>query len=345
MFVQEINELHRRGHVVHVVTLYNETDNDSFLDDLTLPKEQVHTALFQSFTDLGGHKVLRQLISEQSIAVVYSTTEEANVVARIVGLLHWKLRVCIRESNVATKKAWKFKVLDVLLNWRAHRIVAVSRGVRQTLVRYQLMYAHKIVVLENAVNIPPKEEVCAKRPEEPVTVLSVGSLTRQKRHDILIRVLVQVREQVTKPVRLVIVGEGAERDRLEQLITELGVSDIVTLTGALQHNEVIAWYRASHIFALASEWEGDPNVVKEAMAQCLPIVATSCTGIKEIIKHGFSGSLCDINDEAGLSRAIGDLLSDKKLRDELGAQAFSFAYERFGIDNHITQLKNVWSAR
>jgi glycosyltransferase involved in cell wall biosynthesis len=341
MFVQEINELHRLGYVVHAVTLYNETNDDSFLDDLTLPKEQIHTALFQSFTDIGGYRALRQLIGEQNIATVYSTTEEANVVARIVGLLHWKLRVCIRESNVATKKVWKFKMLDVLLNWRVHRIVAVSRGVRQTLVRYQPMYAHKTVVLENAVDVPFKEEACAKRPEEPVIVLSVGSLTPQKRHDILVRALAQVREQVTKPVRLVIVGEGAERDRLEQLITELGVSDVVTLTGALPHSEVLEWYRASHIFALASEWEGDPNVVKEAMAHCLPVIASDIPGVREIILNDHYGYLIKPNAEKEFEEYIGILIDSEEERCRLGEKGFTTISENYTISSHLKQIENI----
>src|SRR5437016_10039663 len=97
---------------------------------------------------------------------------------------------------------------------------------------------------------------------------------------------------------LVIVGEGADRARLERHVGRLGLQNQVALVGARRSEELGAWYSAADLFCLASEREGCPNVVLEAIACGCPVIATRVGGIVEVVSSPTLGILADRTSEA-----------------------------------------------
>src|SRR5690606_37626457 len=134
----------------------------------------------------------------------------------------------------------------------------------------------------------------------PPVLVAAGRLVPQKNFPLLLAAFAQLRAQ--RPARLLILGEGRERPRLEAAAHELGIAADVALPGHVD-NPYAAYARAS-LFVLSSDWEGLPTVLIEALACGCPIVATDCpSGPAEILQGGRYGSLVPMGDAAALAQA------------------------------------------
>lgn len=132
-------------------------------------------------------------------------------------------------------------------------------------------------------------------------ILSVGHLTERKGFHLLIKALKKCSDRETI---LVLAGNGPDRKELERLTVSLGIENRVIFTGSVLNKDLPSWYRAADIFALASSREGWPNVVCEAQACGLPVVATKVWGIPEIVKNASLGILIEERAVAPLARAL-----------------------------------------
>jgi glycosyltransferase involved in cell wall biosynthesis len=148
---------------------------------------------------------------------------------------------------------------------------------------------------------------------EKMQLLYVGSLEARKGIDVLLQAVAQAN---LGDWHLDIVGGGPERQRLEALSVDLGLSDRVTFHGA-QPNERVAQAMAhASVMVVPSrigprnQTEGLPTVIVEALAHQTPVIATRLTGIPEIIIHGVTGWLFEVDDTQGLSRALEEVRSD-----------------------------------
>lgn len=155
------------------------------------------------------------------------------------------------------------------------------------------------------------------------TILAVGRLMPSKAFDSLIAAVREVREQV--PARLVIVGEGYERDGLERQIAELGAEEWCELAGRVDDDELVGLYRTSWVVASASRSEGWGMTLTEAAACGTPAVATRIPGHRDAVRDGIGGILVDSDDE--FVDALVKVLSDTALRAELGDGALRTAQE------------------
>ena len=147
-------------------------------------------------------------------------------------------------------------------------------------------------------------------------LLSVGRLSYEKAHADLVRSFPKIRELVGGlELHLLIVGEGPERPRIEKLRRSLNLSNVVTLVG--QQHSIDPYYAIADLFLLPSFSEGCPNVLLEAMAAGVPVVATAVGGVPEIAANGRNAILVKKHDEAGLASAAAELLKNRELCDRL----------------------------
>jgi glycosyltransferase involved in cell wall biosynthesis len=174
----------------------------------------------------------------------------------------------------------------------------------------------RIVSIENPVfpPAPPRGEL--HLPEK--TILAAGRLDWQKGFDILIRAFAQA-GKAHPGWSLWIFGEGAERPRLEKLALSLHCNGEVYFPG--QTNQLGLAMAQATIFALSSRYEGQPNVLAEALAHGLPVVATSCPGVVTMLDSDVNGLLVAQEDEEQLSTALARLMGDGALRVRLAQAA------------------------
>jgi glycosyltransferase involved in cell wall biosynthesis len=144
-------------------------------------------------------------------------------------------------------------------------------------------------------------------PGAPPIVLGAGKLKPQKAFDVLLRAFSHMRAR--RPARLVILGEGPERSRLEALARKLGVAGDVALPGFAANP--FAWMSRCGVFALSSAWEGLPGVLIQALACGCPVVSTDCpSGPSEILEPGGLGRLVAVGDTEALAAAIEEALTE-----------------------------------
>jgi glycosyltransferase involved in cell wall biosynthesis len=215
---------------------------------------------------------------------------------------------------------------------RADAIVAVSEGVADDLARVARIPRSRITVIHNpivteellAAARAPVEHPWFARGEPPV-LLAAGRLTAQKDYPTLLRAFRAAREQ--RALRLVVLGEGEERGRLEALARELGVAPEVDFAGFVA-NPYAFMARAS-LFVLSSAWEGLPTVMVEAMACGAPVVSTDCpSGPGEILERGRYGRLVAVGDDRALAGAMLATLDDPPPPELLRRRAGEFGPEQ-----------------
>jgi glycosyltransferase involved in cell wall biosynthesis len=168
-------------------------------------------------------------------------------------------------------------------------------------------------------------------------VLSVGRLSREKGQEHLVRAAVG---WPGRP-RLVIVGDGPDRPRLERLTRELGCADTVVFAGLTPN--VAPFYQLADVFVLPSLSEGSPNVLLEAMAAGLPIVATDVGGIPEIVADGVNALLVPPRDVEALACAVKMLLSDLARCERLGSVARFTVSQRYTPEKRAAALAGVYA--
>lgn len=164
---------------------------------------------------------------------------------------------------------------------------------------------------------------------------AVGRLSEEKGFDVLIRAAATCLD-----VDFVIAGEGPHRPTLEALIGELGLGGRVRLLG--YHDDTLAFYQALDLFVLSSRREGLPNVVLEAMAVGVPVVATRVGGVPRLAEDGRTGLLVEPGSVDELARAVARLLEDPALRARLGAEARRTVESRFSLQTRMETIRMVY---
>jgi glycosyltransferase involved in cell wall biosynthesis len=172
-----------------------------------------------------------------------------------------------------------------------------------------------------------------------VLVGAVGRLEKEKAFDVLIGAVADL-VAAGVDARLVIVGEGGDRPRLEALAADLGVRDRVSLPG--WHAEVRAYYEAMDVFALSSLREGLPNVLLEAMALEVPVVATRVNGVPRVIRDGQDGILVDAGDRPGMAAALRILVTDPQRRESFRRAGRQTAETRYSFATRMDRLRQIY---
>lgn len=263
-------------------------------------------------------KTLPQLVrylNQVTPRALFATIVNANVVAAIAGKLsRAKTPVVVRQSNAPlsepknTVGRW---VVSKILPWsyRASKgIIAVSNGVAGELATIDARLTRQISVVPTPVISRQLLQLGEEQPEHPwmhdagpPVVLAAARLQPHKGLMVLLRAVAEVRQH--RSVRLLILGDGTERARLEAEAVRLGIAEAVSLPGFV-HNP-FCYMRRAAAFVLSSEYEGLPNALIQALAFGVPAVSTDCPcGPSEILAGGRYGELIPVNDAAAMAAAI-----------------------------------------
>ena len=228
----------------------------------------------------------------------------------------------------------------------ANLVIAPSRDTAQHLISEQKIRAERVQCLawgldpefEARLRAPVSLQRPAQFPERARIILTVGRwdpAERYKGADTLISSLPRVLQAVPDAV-LILVGDGEDRPRLEQLARESGVADHIHFLHGLTQEELFACYAHCDVFALPSRGEGFGLVFLEAMANAKPVIGGAHGGTPDVIEDGVSGILVPHGDAAILSTALVSLLADPARANEMGARGServqtNYTFERFQL--------------
>ena len=184
-------------------------------------------------------------------------------------------------------------------------------------------------------------------PASPLRILAVGRLEKKKGFVSLVEACTALRD---KRIRFgcTIAGEGPERKTIEEAIQRLGLAGLVTLSGELTQDELVKLYSASSVFVMPSviatdgDRDGLPNVILEAMAMQLPVVATTASAVSEAVTDGLQGFIIEPASPEMLADKISQLLADPDLRRKMGEKGRETVLKEFDISANIVKLADLF---
>lgn len=278
---------------------------------------------------------LRRVLAAVSPDVVLSFMETTNVVVLAASLgACWPVVVAERTDPRRWNVAPFWAHLRRLLYPRAAGVVVQTVGVAAW--AEAIVPRSRVHIVPNPVAAP----VDAKRRDRWPLVLGVGRLGNEKGFDVLLTAF--ARSGIAAAGwRLIVVGDGVERETLLALACELGVADAVELPGLLDRDPLGALYAECGVFVLPSRLEGFPNALLEAMAYGAPVVASDCdSGPREIVTDGVDGWLVPPGDAEALAERLRVLAADPGLRARVGAAARSVV-ERYAVDGVVAEWERI----
>jgi colanic acid/amylovoran biosynthesis glycosyltransferase len=223
----------------------------------------------------------------------------------------------------------------------ADAVVCISQFARGQLMRISDP-AHWSKLRLCRLGVAPSQFRFALREGGPIPrLLCVGRLTPAKCQVLLVQACARLRDAGVA-FHLTLVGAGPDRGRVEGAVAELGMQDRITLTGALNQNQVREQFAQADIFVLPSLAEGIPVVLMEAMASGVPCVTTPVNGIPELIEHERTGLLARPGDVESLTAQLRRLIEDPALRRPLALAARDKVVADFDLKRNVAALGRIF---
>lgn len=227
--------------------------------------------------------------------------------------------------------------MKLFSQWRSvfNTILANSESVRDTLLENGI---DGVEALHYGIPVKPGITTLCETP----TVAFVGRLVREKGVDILLRAFAKTMEQLPS-ARLLIAGDGPEREKLKLLISGLNLTSNVTLHGHLSHPEIDDVFNGAWVLAVPSLWaEPFGLIAVEAMMRGTAVVASDSGGPREIIENGKSGFLVPPGDVDALAEKLLLLLSDKSLAESIGKAGRIRSESEFSEEAFLNKLLDIY---
>lgn len=288
---------------------------------------------------------LVRLLRRERVDVLHAHKFGSNIWGVVFG------RLCGVPVVVTHEHGWSFEgrrikmLLDRELIARgSNAFIAVSREDRRRMIEIEKVDPETAVFVPNGIQALPAPSGHDVRAElgigagDPV-VISVGFLRRPKAMDVLIQAAARIAPRLPG-LKVLIVGEGADRPVYEALIERLGAGDTVRLLGL--RSDVPDLLAASDLAVLSTDSEGSPLSVMEYMDAGLPVVATRVGGIPDLIDDGIEGLLVERQDAAGLGDAMARLLDDPEEAQRMGERARARRRREFDIDVMVANLEALY---
>ncbi|MBI4435269.1 glycosyltransferase family 4 protein [Candidatus Uhrbacteria bacterium] len=236
-------------------------------------------------------------------------------------------------------------VLERLAGRFCRRIICVSRNDLELARSHHIAPDDKLVQIYNGIEATDsrslgsarmagsaRDDTREVRMAHTIRIFFVGRLALPKNPFLLVEAFARLDRELQEQARVTIIGDGPDRERLEELIKKLGLQARVELTGSIPREQVLARLgEEADLFVLLSRWEGFPYSILEAMAASVPVIASRVGGIHEMLEHG-GGIIIHGDDLASLTSALTTLLHDPQTREHLGAAAKRAVEQHFSVE-------------
>jgi len=311
-------------------------------------RKKLNLRLLKQRTALDPNLVVqaRRLIRKQEVDIIQTHGYKSNTVGFFLAMLCRRPWIGFAHGFINDSR--RNRLYNRIERWalrRADRVVAVSASMKELLVRHGIA-AQKIRVIHNA--IAPNESVPGASGEEirqrhgiasHERVVGVfGRLNPEKGQQVFLKALETTLRSV-HGVKALIVGDGQDRELLEELCRARGLSNHVLFLG--YRKNIADYYQAIDLLVQPSFSEGSPNTVLEAMSFGVAVLATAVGGVPEIIQGG-NGMMVPPNDPDALAKKMIELLSDAALRRAIGAKGRSSLYPRFSADTRVREIVSLY---
>lgn len=294
---------------------------------------------------------LRRIVRERRIDIVHAHEYKTDLLALLLARLDGP--IALATAHGWTGHSWKEQRIyypgDRWLLARYTHVIAVSEEIRQVLLSSGAR-AERVTTVLNGIDPAafrrdparaPEARTALGLPADAVVFGAVGRAEPQKRFDLLVDVFAGLAAG-TANAHLVIVGDGSSLPALRSQVGTLGAAGArVHLLG--HRADVALLHHAFDVFVQASDYEGTPNAVLEAMALGTPVVATRAGGTAEIAHHGRHALLVDCGDRAGLAAAMAALAHDSARGQALAAAARQRVETDLSFARRVAKVEDIYT--
>lgn len=311
--------------------------------------------------DFKAFFALQKIFREERPDIVHLNSTKIGGLGALAG------RLARVPKIIFTAHGWVFnesrnviwELFTYTLSWitvlLAHTTITISYKEEGQALAFPLVKSSKLAMVYIAAgDIAYKDRVSARRlisvktnqnvPEKTVWVGSIGELHRNKGYRYALEAFKELKEEGV-PFFYCIIGEGEERDTLEEYVRDAGLEDAVVLAGAIPDaTSGATLMKAFDIFLLPSTKEGLPYVILEAGNAGIPVIATFVGGVPEIVSHGESGLLVLPGDTDTLKQAIKTLLFDERIRRSYSEKLTDTIKEKFSLLRMVRETVRIYES-
>ncbi len=309
--------------------------------------EVIPIGKFHGPFDFLQYKKIIQIINEYQPHIIHGAVFEGVTMACVCGFLKRVPVIIAEETSDPQNRSKKASFLLKLLTLVADRVVAISPGTEEYLKKVAKMKSSKIQLINNGVEFPRKiDDNEIKRTKEQFQIREndfvVGSVGRlrnnHKRFTDLIDAVAWMKDRSN--VKILIVGEGRDKELIEQHAASLNLSDHLIMVGYQEDTSL--YYQMMDTFCLVSQYEGFGLVAAEAMLNELPVIATAVGGLKSVVENETSGFLVPVNDPQAIAEKLEILMNDPIKRKQFGQKGYERAMKEYSAKVYVGKIDKMY---
>ncbi|MGL4570200.1 MAG: glycosyltransferase family 4 protein [Clostridium sp.] len=297
---------------------------------------------------------LYKLINEIQPDIIYAHSSKAGALVRLANIFIGKPLIYnahgwsfnMKTSNIKRKI---YYIIEKLLSYQTKKIICISEYEAETARQIKLCDNSKIRVIFNGIDIEKYtyENIDSNGqrkhlgiPENAYVIGMVGRISKQKAPDIFVKVAKEMKKQIENAF-FIIVGDGDEREAIEESIKREKLEDCFMITGWVDNPD--EYIRVFDIATLLSRWEGFGLVIAEYMALKKPIVSTEVDAIPNLITHNYNGFLAKVDDVSMICRGINNIRNNKEFKEKIVDNAHKIVNEKFDIKETVKKHEMLFN--
>jgi len=293
---------------------------------------------------------LSEIIKNEKPEIVHAHGIRAGVYVKITLLFKRKNFKFIYTLHGAHFLHYKFLQKLIFLVWEffSNRLfvdilTCVGIDDYEAIKKLNLINLNKLVLIQNGINIDDYQNIEGGKLRQELNLkdeiicTTICRLHYQKDLETLIKAINLIKNE---NLILLIVGDGEDKKRLENLANELGLEKRIKFLGF--RNDIKKILKDSDLFILSSRWEGLPVVILEAWAMRKPIIVSAVHGIKSLVQDKMNGLLFKLGDEKDLAEKIKELIKDQNLRLKLANGGFKTVSEKYNLNLMVDNYQNLY---
>ena len=255
------------------------------------------------------------------------------------------------HSYFGSFKTYLFKLIERRLAAKTNGIIAISALQKKELCeQYRIAPEHKTSVIPLGFDLQKfqlnQQEKRAKTrqkfgiQEDEVAIAIIGRLSPVKNHSFFLEVIANLHARTTKKIKVFIVGDGEERDRIQQKKDDLCPTAPILFTSWIK--DIASFNQGMDIICLTSHNEGTPVSLIEAQACNVAVISTDVGGVRDIVDDGNTGYICPTNDLENYANKLLKLVEEENIRQKMSQNGWSFVEDKFGYQRLIKETEKYY---
>lgn len=306
------------------------------------------------FSDRKALKKIKEIIREFNPDIVHTHASKAGALGRKAAI-DCKVPVIVHtfhghvfHSYFGSFKTYLFKLIERRLAAKTNGIIAISELQKKELCeQYRIAPENKTTVIplgfdlqkfqvhQQAKRAKTRQEF--KIHDDEVAIAIIGRLSPVKNHSFFIEVIANLHARTTKKIKVFIVGDGEERDRIQQKMEVLCPTAPILFTSWIK--DIASFNPGMDIICLTSHNEGTPVSLIEAQACNVAVLSTDVGGVRDIVDDGNTGYICPPNNLENYADKLLELVEDENIRQKMSQNGWSFVENKFGYQRLVKDVE------